>query len=119
MIVYGADVGPGHTSHPSNCHELNLNATTFVWLIVDQANNSRSRFHGTAAVTIDGVATSNVFTVEGIDGDRLTPRVPIWVVFLTNSNPFLHVHVDGMVATFTNNLDRPVVIDLRLPDFAA
>jgi hypothetical protein len=58
----------------------------------------------------------------GADGffARLDPdRVPIWVVFMTNSNPFLHVHVEGMVATFTNNLDRSVVIDLRLPDFAA
>jgi hypothetical protein len=58
----------------------------------------------------------------GADGffARLDPDgVPIWVVFMTNSNPFMHVHVEGLVAAFTNNLDRSVVIDLRLPDFAA
>ena len=42
--------------------------------------------------------------------------VPVWVVFMTNSNPFLHVQVDGMLATFTNNLGHPVVIDLSLPE---
>ncbi|OLB79914.1 MAG: hypothetical protein AUI14_08850 [Actinobacteria bacterium 13_2_20CM_2_71_6] len=58
----------------------------------------------------------------GADGflARLNPDgVPIWVVFMTASNPSLHVHVDGMEATFTNNLDRSVVIDLELSDFAA
>jgi len=58
----------------------------------------------------------------GADGffARLDPDgVPVWVVFMTNSNPFLHVRVDGMLASFTNNLDRSVVIDLELPDFAA
>jgi hypothetical protein len=38
---------------------------------------------------------------------------------MTNSNPFLHVRLDGTMAAFTNNLDRSVVIDLGLPDFAA
>ena len=58
----------------------------------------------------------------GADGffARLDPdRVPVWVVFMTNSNPFLQVHVQGMKATFTNNLDHSVVIDLRLSEFAA
>jgi hypothetical protein len=57
----------------------------------------------------------------GSDGffARLDPDgMPAWVVFMTNSNPFLHVRVNGAVATFTNNLDRSVVIDLDLPDFA-
>lgn len=57
----------------------------------------------------------------GSDGffARLDPDgMPVWVVFMTNSNPFLHVRVDGAVATFTNNLDRSVAIDLDLPDFA-
>lgn len=57
----------------------------------------------------------------GSDGffARLDPNgIPVWVVFMTNSNPFLHVGVNGTVATFTNNLDRSIVIDLELPDFA-
>jgi len=45
--------------------------------------------------------------------------VPIWVIFMAHSNPFVHVHVEGMMAKFTNNLDRSVVINLELPDFAA
>jgi hypothetical protein len=51
----------------------------------------------------------------GADGffARLDPDdVPVWVVFMTDSNPLLHVRVDGMVASFTNNLDRTVRIDL-------
>jgi hypothetical protein len=58
----------------------------------------------------------------GADGffARLDPNgIPVWVVFMTNSNPFLHVRVDGKMAAFTNNLDRTVAIDLDLPDFAA
>jgi hypothetical protein len=45
--------------------------------------------------------------------------VPVWVAFMTHSNPFQQVRVDGTVATFINNLDRSVAIDLNLPDFAA
>ncbi len=56
-----------------NCHSLTLNATSFAWLVLDQTNNSRGSFQGTATVTVDGVTTSNPFTVEGIDGDRLSP----------------------------------------------
>ena len=58
----------------------------------------------------------------GADGffARLDPHgVPVWVAFMTKSNPFQQVRVDGMVATFTNNLDHSVVIDLDLPGFAA
>jgi len=62
-----------HTPHPQNCHSLTMSATGFQWLIIDQTNNSRGRFQGTAAITIDGSTTSNPFTVEGIDGGRLTP----------------------------------------------
>lgn len=57
----------------------------------------------------------------GADGffARLDPDgVPVWVVFLTDSNPFLQARTDGAVATFTNNLQRSLVIDLKLPYFA-
>jgi hypothetical protein len=60
-----------------------------------------------------------IVTVEEAFFARLDPQgVPIWVAFMTHSNPFQQVHVDGTVATFTNNLDRSVVIDLDQPDFA-
>jgi fibronectin type 3 domain-containing protein len=62
-----------NTPHPQNCHSITVSAISFEWMIIDQANNSRGRFQGTATVTIDGVTTTNPFTVEGIDGDRLTP----------------------------------------------
>jgi hypothetical protein len=62
-----------HTPHPQNCHNFTMTATGFNWLIIDQTNNSRGRFQGTATITIDGSTTSNPFTVEGIDGGRLTP----------------------------------------------
>src|SRR5690348_11280238 len=58
----------------------------------------------------------------GADGffARLDPNgVPVWAVFMTNSNPFHRVRVNGTTAAFTNNLDHSVVIDLDLPDFAA
>jgi len=57
----------------------------------------------------------------GADGffARLDPDgAPIWVVFMTDSNPFLKARIDGAVATFTNNLQRSVTIDLKLQYFA-
>ncbi|MBM0229446.1 hypothetical protein [Micromonospora sp. ATA51] len=51
-----------------------VSATRFTWMVTDQTNNSRSRFQGKASVTVDGATTGNPFTVEGIDGDRLTPN---------------------------------------------
>jgi hypothetical protein len=58
----------------------------------------------------------------GADGffARLDPDcAPVWVVFMTDSNPFLEARFDGAVAVFTNNLQRSVAIDLKLPYFAA
>ena len=62
-----------NSPHDQNCHSFTLTATGFDWLIIDQANDSRGRFQGIATVTIDEVITINPFTVEGTDGDRLTP----------------------------------------------
>jgi len=56
----------------------------------------------------------------GADGffARLDPAgIPIWVAFMTRSNPFLHVRVDGAIAIFTNNLDHSVIIDLNQPTY--
>lgn len=61
------------TPNPVNCHQLTLDATGFQWLVIDGTNNSHGRFQGTATVTVDGITTTNPFTVDGTDGDRLTP----------------------------------------------
>jgi len=71
MFTYSTGI-QCNSSHPQNCHTLNLTATGFDWMVIDQSD-SRGRFHGVATVTVDGVTTSNPFTVEGIDGDRLSP----------------------------------------------
>jgi hypothetical protein len=62
-----------NTPHPVNCHQFSLDATSFQWLVIDQTNNSRGRFQGTATIVVDGTTSTNPFTIEGIDGDRLTP----------------------------------------------
>jgi hypothetical protein len=76
--------------NPQNCHRLSLDATSLAWLIIDQTNNSRGRFQGTANLIIDGVNTSSVFTIEALDGDRLTPATDdhlILRIYTTNANP--------------------------------
>ncbi|WP_141726164.1 hypothetical protein [Actinacidiphila rubida] len=50
---------------------------------------------------------------------RLDPEQNVvWLVFLSNSNPFVRVAVEGSMVTFVNNRDRSLVIDLNDPDFA-
>ncbi|BCJ68331.1 hypothetical protein [Polymorphospora rubra] len=41
----------------------------------------------------------------------------VWVVFLLHGNPFERIGVSGSTATFSNNLDRSVDVDLRQPLF--
>jgi hypothetical protein len=60
-----------NTPNPSNCHSFSLNANSFAWLVVDQNHDSRARFHGVASVVVDGVTTTNPFTITAIDGDRV------------------------------------------------
>ena len=81
-----------HCNHQNatNCHSFVLNAISFSWLIIDQTNNSRGRFQGMATLIVDGVSTTNPFTVEGIDGDRLTPTTDdhlILKVYTPGANP--------------------------------
>lgn len=64
------------TPHPVNCHTFTLDATSFAWLLIDQTNNSRGRFQGLATITIDGTASTNPFTMQAIDGNRLNPATP-------------------------------------------
>lgn len=48
---------------------------------------------------------------------RLTPeRKLMWLVSLSDSNPFTHVTVDGTSAKFTNNLGNSLTVDLTAPD---
>lgn len=68
------------TPFASNCHRTSVNANAVSWLLFDQDNDSRGRFAGTARVVVDGVTTNNPFSVEGIDGQRLTPQTKDSVV---------------------------------------
>ncbi len=67
-----------HCGKPNaqNCHTFVLNATGFSWLLIDGMNNSHARFQGVATVTVDGVTTTNPFTVEVTDGDRVSAVAP-------------------------------------------
>jgi hypothetical protein len=64
-----------HCNSPQaqNCHSFVVNATSFAWLVVNGTNNSNAQFQGVATVTVDGVTTTNAFTVSVIDGDKLNP----------------------------------------------
>ena len=46
-----------------------------------------------------------------------THRNLVWIVTLSDSNPFETAQVRGSLATFTNNLGNSVTIDLDLPDY--
>ncbi|MGE5830208.1 MAG: beta strand repeat-containing protein [Micromonosporaceae bacterium] len=72
MFTYNTGI-QCNSPYGQNCHSFVLSATSFDWMIIDQTNSSRGRFQGVATVTVDGVSTTNPFTVQGIDGDRLTP----------------------------------------------
>ncbi|WP_157545287.1 hypothetical protein [Hamadaea tsunoensis] len=42
----------------------------------------------------------------------------LWIMVLTDGNPFEAAEVRGSLATFTNNLGNSVTVDLTEPDFA-
>jgi virginiamycin B lyase len=89
MLTYSTGKNCGK-SNAQNCHTFNLNASSFDWLIADQTSNSRGRFQGVATVTVDGATTTNPFTVEGVDGDLLTPATNdtlLLKVYATGANP--------------------------------
>jgi hypothetical protein len=62
-----------HKTNAQNCHTFALNATNITWLVVNGTNNSQGQLQGVAQLTVDGTTTTNSFTVEGTDGDLLTP----------------------------------------------
>ena len=61
----------------------------------------------------DGAHGSEGFFVR-LDKDRNL----IWIVMLTDSNPFEKVEVSGRLARLTNNLGNTVTVNLDHPDFA-
>jgi tricorn protease-like protein len=76
--------------NPANCTSFELNATSFAWQVIDQTNNSRGRFQGMASLVINGVTTTNPFTVEAIDGQRLNPSSDdyfVLKVYAPGANP--------------------------------
>lgn len=61
----------------------------------------------------DGAHGSEGFFAR-LDKDRNL----MWIVALTDSNPFEKAEVRGSLATFTNNWGNSVTVDLDHPDFA-
>jgi hypothetical protein len=91
IFTYRTGTGCG-TPNAQGCHAFSVNAESFTWLVVDGAGNSRAGFAGTATVTVDGVTTAHPFTVEAIDGDRLTPGTNdtlVLTVYPTGSDPLV------------------------------
>lgn len=56
-----------------NCHSLALNATSIAWLAIQGENDSTGVFQGSASMVVDGIGSSVVFRVTGVDGERLDP----------------------------------------------
>ncbi|WP_156213540.1 carboxypeptidase-like regulatory domain-containing protein [Lentzea aerocolonigenes] len=78
---------------PVNCHRLAISANSFEWLVIDQDNNSRATFRGTASVTVDGTSSTNAFVVEAIDGDLLTPQADdhlVITIYATDGHTVLY-----------------------------
>ncbi|RLP93317.1 hypothetical protein EAD89_06700 [Micromonospora sp. BL4] len=61
----------------------------------------------------DGAHGSDGFLAR-LDKDRNL----MWIVVLTDSNPFEKAEARGSLARFTNNLGNSVTVDLDHPDFA-
>jgi hypothetical protein len=61
----------------------------------------------------DGAHGSQGFFAR-LDKDRNL----VWIVALTDSNPFEKAQVHGRLATFTNNHGNSVTVDLDRPDYA-
>jgi hypothetical protein len=55
---------------------------------------------------------------EGFFARLDVDRNLVWLVSLSQSNPFERATVAGSLATFTNNLGNSITIDLTDPDFA-
>lgn len=74
-------------SSAQNCHSFALDATAIAWLVINGINNSTGQFQGTATGVVDGITSTNPFTITGLDGDKLTPA--------TNDTLILKVYAPG------------------------
>lgn len=55
----------------SGCHQISLNSQSITALSFAGDNYSVGGITGIASVTVDGIATTNPFRVEGVDGNRI------------------------------------------------
>ena len=81
------------TPHPVNCHRLTATANSFDWLVINHDNDSTATFKGLASVTVDGTTTTNIFTVEAVDGDRLSPVLDdhlVVTIYAADGNSILY-----------------------------
>ena len=82
-----------HCNNPNkavNCHDLSVNATNISWLVMQGTNNSIGIFQGTAAMAVDGQASTVLFRVTGVDGQRLSPTATDQFkisIYASNANP--------------------------------
>ena len=50
-----------------------MTSLDFDWLVIGGVNSSQAWFQGIATLTVDGVTTTNPFSVTAIDGGKLSP----------------------------------------------
>ena len=77
-------------ANSSNCHTFSFDAITFDWVIVNGPSNANVKVQGTATVTVDGVATTNPFTLSATDGNLLSPSNNDSLtlkIYATNADP--------------------------------
>jgi hypothetical protein len=77
-------------NNPVNCHDLRLNATSIAWLVTQGQNDSEGIFEGVANLRVDGVLSTAVFRVTGLDGGRLNPTSPdhfMLKIYAEGANP--------------------------------
>lgn len=59
------------STRTTNCHSLELNASSIAWLTTQGENNSTGVFQGTATLTVDGATSNTLFRLTGLDSERL------------------------------------------------
>lgn len=86
----------------SNCHRIDLNATTVEWMTTEGHNSSIGVFQGIAVLEVDGARSAAPFRVVGIDGERLSQTSSDQFqlqIFATGSNPNTDVPIYKMNTT--------------------
>jgi hypothetical protein len=82
-----------------NCHNFELSSESITWLVTEGVNNSTAIFQGLATLEVDGVASTVLFRVAAVDGERLSAtsadRLEI-KVYNTGDDP----NIDGPIYMF-------------------